>query len=93
MTEMDTGSELTRRTGHELAAGLRSGAFSAAEVTAAHLAAAERDNHGLHAWLSIDGASRPGPGGRRGRPHCRGPAGRVQRPSGPCPRSSACPSP
>ncbi|HEY2888367.1 MAG TPA: amidase, partial [Candidatus Limnocylindrales bacterium] len=47
-------SDLTRRLGHELADGLRSGAFSAREVTDAHLAAAERDNRGLHAWLSID---------------------------------------
>ena len=47
-------NDLTRRPGHELAAGLRSGAFSAREVTDAHLAAAERDNHGLHAWLTID---------------------------------------
>ena len=46
-----------RRPGHELAAGLRSGAFSSVELVNAHLAAAERDNRGLHAWLSIDGAS------------------------------------
>ncbi len=48
---------LTRLPGHELAAGLRSGAFSSLEVTNAHLAAAERDNHGLHAWLTIDAAA------------------------------------
>jgi aspartyl-tRNA(Asn)/glutamyl-tRNA(Gln) amidotransferase subunit A len=50
-------ANLIRRPGHELAAGLRSGAFSSAELTEAHLAAAERDNHGLHAWLTIDGES------------------------------------
>ena len=33
-------AELTRRTGHELAEGLRSGAFSAVELTDAHLASA-----------------------------------------------------
>jgi aspartyl-tRNA(Asn)/glutamyl-tRNA(Gln) amidotransferase subunit A len=47
-------TDLTRPYAHELAAGLRSGAFSAREVTDAHLAAAERDNRGLHAWLTID---------------------------------------
>ncbi len=50
-------SEWIRRPGHELAAGLRSGAFSSVELTEAHLAAAERDNPGLHAWLSIDSTS------------------------------------
>jgi aspartyl-tRNA(Asn)/glutamyl-tRNA(Gln) amidotransferase subunit A len=45
---------LTRRPGHELAAGLRAGDFSSLELTDAHLAAAERDNRGLHAWLTID---------------------------------------
>jgi aspartyl-tRNA(Asn)/glutamyl-tRNA(Gln) amidotransferase subunit A len=49
-------ADLTRRAGHELAAGLRSGAFSSAELTEGHLAAAERDNRGLHAWLTIDAA-------------------------------------
>ena len=49
-------NELIRRPGHELAAGLRAGAFSSVELAEAHLAAAERDNHGLHAWLSIEGA-------------------------------------
>ena len=47
-------TDLTRPYAHELADGLRSGAFSAREVTDAHLAAAERDNRGLHAWLTID---------------------------------------
>ncbi|MGH2464063.1 MAG: Asp-tRNA(Asn)/Glu-tRNA(Gln) amidotransferase subunit GatA [Candidatus Limnocylindrales bacterium] len=49
--------DLTRQRGHELAAGLRSGAFSAREVIDAHLMVAERDNHGLHAWLTIDTTS------------------------------------
>src|ERR1035437_3586590 len=49
--------ELIRRPGHELAAGLRSGEFSSVELIDAHLAAAERDNHGLHAWLTIESAS------------------------------------
>jgi len=50
-------AELNRRTGHELAAGLRAGSYSSLELTEAHLAAAERDNRGLHAWLTIDRAS------------------------------------
>src|ERR1035437_4021494 len=49
--------ELIRRAGHELAAGLRSGEFSSVELIDAHLAAAERDNHALHAWLTIESAS------------------------------------
>jgi len=53
----DAAARWIRRPGHELAAGLRSAAFSALELTDAHLAAAERDNHGLHAWLSIDADS------------------------------------
>ena len=48
---------MIRTTGHEQAAGLRSGAFSSVELIDAHLAAAERDNHGLHAWLTIERAS------------------------------------
>src|SRR5664279_838005 len=47
-------NELIRGSGHELAAGLRAGAFSSVELVEAHLAAAERDNHGLHAWLTIE---------------------------------------
>ncbi len=48
------GAGLTRRTGHDLAAGLRAGDFSAHELADAHLAAAERDNRGLNAWLTIE---------------------------------------
>ncbi|HEY7828899.1 MAG TPA: amidase family protein, partial [Candidatus Limnocylindrales bacterium] len=47
-------AELTHRTGHELAEGLRSGAFSALELTDAHLASARAHNHALNAWLTID---------------------------------------
>ena len=49
-------ASITRRTGHELAAGLRAGEYTSAELTEVHLAAAERDNRGLHAWLTIDRA-------------------------------------
>jgi aspartyl-tRNA(Asn)/glutamyl-tRNA(Gln) amidotransferase subunit A len=48
------GADLTRRTGHELADGLRSGAFSAVELADAHLASAAAHNHALNAWLTID---------------------------------------
>ena len=47
-------SDLTRLTAHEMATGLRSGAFSSRELASAHLAAAERENRALHAWLTID---------------------------------------
>ena len=49
-------ASVTHRTGHEQAAGLRAGAYTSVELTEAHLAAAERDNRGLHAWLTIDRA-------------------------------------
>jgi aspartyl-tRNA(Asn)/glutamyl-tRNA(Gln) amidotransferase subunit A len=45
---------LTRLSAHEMAARLRSGETSARELADAHLEAAERDNHALNAWLSID---------------------------------------
>ena len=51
------GLGLTRRYAHELAALLRAGATSAREIAEAHLAAAERENPALNAWLVID---RPG---------------------------------
>ena len=44
----------TRRTGHDLAARLRAGEVSSREVTEAHLAVAERQNHALNAWLVIE---------------------------------------
>src|SRR3954471_19313235 len=47
-------SDVTRLLAHEMAALLRSGEASSRELTTAHLDAAERDNHGLNAWLTID---------------------------------------
>ncbi len=44
----------TRLYAHELAARLRAGELTAREATSAALAAAERGNHALNAWLSID---------------------------------------
>jgi aspartyl-tRNA(Asn)/glutamyl-tRNA(Gln) amidotransferase subunit A len=49
--------DLTRRPAHEMAAALRAGAVSARELASAHLDVAERQNHALNAWLTID---RPG---------------------------------
>src|SRR5689334_7571032 len=46
--------DATRLLGHELAARLRAGEVSSREITAAHLDLAERQNHALNAWLSID---------------------------------------
>ena len=47
-------SDLTRLAGHELAARLRAGDISSRELTLAHLEVAERQNHVLNAWLTID---------------------------------------
>ena len=47
-------TDLTRLLAHEMAALLRTGEVSSHELTEAHLAAAERDNRALHAWLTID---------------------------------------
>ena len=44
----------TRLLAHEMAALLRAGEVSSRELTEAHLAAAERDNRALNAWLTID---------------------------------------
>ncbi|HEX5239371.1 MAG TPA: Asp-tRNA(Asn)/Glu-tRNA(Gln) amidotransferase subunit GatA [Candidatus Limnocylindrales bacterium] len=44
----------THALGHELAAALRSGELTSRAITEAHLAAAERDNAALNAWLTID---------------------------------------
>ncbi len=44
----------TRLHAHEMAALLRTGEVSSRELTEAHLAAAERDNRALNAWLTID---------------------------------------
>ncbi len=46
--------DLTRLTGHELASRFRAGEVSARELTLAHLDLAERQNHVLNAWLSIE---------------------------------------
>jgi aspartyl-tRNA(Asn)/glutamyl-tRNA(Gln) amidotransferase subunit A len=47
-------TDLTRLHAHEMATRLHSGETSARALAEAHLDAAERDNHGLNAWLSID---------------------------------------
>ena len=47
-------ADLTRLYAHEMAALLRAGEVSSRELTGAHLDAAERDNRGLNAWLTID---------------------------------------
>ena len=47
-------TNLTRLHAHEMAALLRSGEVTAGDLAEAHLAAAERDNRALNAWLSID---------------------------------------
>ena len=47
-------TDLTRLHAHEMAASLRAGETTSRELAEAHLAAAERDNRGLNAWLSID---------------------------------------
>jgi aspartyl-tRNA(Asn)/glutamyl-tRNA(Gln) amidotransferase subunit A len=44
----------TRLLAHEMAALLRSGETTSRELTELHLAAAERDNPALNAWLTID---------------------------------------
>jgi aspartyl-tRNA(Asn)/glutamyl-tRNA(Gln) amidotransferase subunit A len=47
-------TDLTRLLAHEMAALLRTGEVSSRDLTEAHLAAAERDNHALNVWLTID---------------------------------------
>ena len=47
-------TDLTRLHAHEQAALLRAGEVSSRDLTEAQLAAAERDNRGLNAWLTID---------------------------------------
>jgi aspartyl-tRNA(Asn)/glutamyl-tRNA(Gln) amidotransferase subunit A len=47
-------TDLTRLHAHEMASRLRAGETSARELAEGHLAAAERDNRALNAWLSID---------------------------------------
>ncbi len=47
-------SPIPRLTAHEMADRLRSGDATSRELTQAHLDLAERQDHALHAWLSID---------------------------------------
>jgi aspartyl-tRNA(Asn)/glutamyl-tRNA(Gln) amidotransferase subunit A len=47
-------TDLTRLHAHEQATLLRAGEASSRDLTEAQLAAAERDNRGLNAWLTID---------------------------------------
>ena len=47
-------TDVTRAFAHEMAARLRAGELTARELTATHLDLAERQDHALHAWLSID---------------------------------------
>ena len=44
-------TDLTRPAAHEMADGLRRGDFSARELTDAHLAAIEKTDRPLHAWV------------------------------------------
>ncbi len=46
--------DLTRLHAHEMADLMRAGEVSSRELTVAHLDLAERQDHGLHAWLTID---------------------------------------
>jgi aspartyl-tRNA(Asn)/glutamyl-tRNA(Gln) amidotransferase subunit A len=47
-------TDLTRLRAHEMASRLRSGETTSRALAEAHLDAAERDNRGLNAWLSVD---------------------------------------
>src|SRR2546426_11014659 len=48
--------DLTRLHAHEMAERLRAGDVSSHELTEAHVSLAERQDRGLHAWLTIDRA-------------------------------------
>jgi len=48
--------DLTRLHAHEMAERLRAGDVSSRELTEAHVSLAERQDRGLHAWLTIDRA-------------------------------------
>jgi len=57
VTERMTAAEadaLTESFAHDLAARLRAGDTTSREITDAHLARAQRTDHGLHAWLTLD---------------------------------------
>ena len=47
-------TDLTRLAAHDMAKTLRAGDTSARDLAVAHLDAAERQNHALNAWLTID---------------------------------------
>ena len=47
-------TDLTRLHAHHMAARLRAGELTSRELTEAHLDLAEAQDHGLHAWLTID---------------------------------------
>jgi aspartyl-tRNA(Asn)/glutamyl-tRNA(Gln) amidotransferase subunit A len=47
-------ADLTRLTGHELAARLRAGEVSARDIALEHLEVAERQNRALNAWLVLE---------------------------------------
>ncbi len=47
-------TDLTRSLAHEMGARLRRGEVSSRDLTVAHLDLAERQDRGLHAWLTID---------------------------------------
>ena len=47
-------TELTRLSAHGMARALRVGDVSSRELAIAHLDAAERQNHAMNAWLTID---------------------------------------
>ena len=51
---MATGSDLTALHAHEMAAGLRAGELSAADLLDAHLTRIEATDDRLHAWLGLD---------------------------------------
>ena len=51
---MTAAAEVTRESGHELAARLRAGEISSREITLAHLDLAGRQNHALNAWLVLE---------------------------------------
>ncbi len=47
-------TDLTRLLAHDMAVRLRAGETNSRELAEAHLDAAERENHSLNAWLTID---------------------------------------
>ena len=51
---MAAADDVTGLFAHEMATRLRTGEVSSRDLTEAHLVAAERQNHALNAWLSID---------------------------------------